>query len=62
MHGLENQEWWVKEFFHPRGTLPTHLVAPKKWKCDMMGFLTNTLQYVRLPDLKVDLLFLRPHF
>ena len=27
-----------------------------------MGFLTNTLWYVRLPDLIADLFFLRPHF
>ena len=61
MPGLENQELWVKEFFYPWGTLPTHLVTPTKWTCDMMGFLTNTFQYVRLPDLKADLFFLRDH-
>ena len=44
MPGLKNQEWWIKEFFY--------LVAPKKWKCDMMGFLANTFRYVRLLDIK----------
>ena len=63
MPGLENQEWWViKNSFVPGGTLHTHLVAPKKWKCDMIGFLTNTFLYVRLPDLIADFLFLRHHF
>jgi hypothetical protein len=38
---------------------PTHLVAPKKWKGTIMIglFLTNAVQYVRLPDLEADLLF-----
>ena len=56
---LRTRNGRFKNSFIPGGTLPTHPVAPKKWKCDMMGFLTNTLQYVRLPDLKVDLLFLQ---
>ena len=50
MPGLENQEWLV-EFFYSWGTLPTHLVAPKKWRCDMMGFLTihfSILDYLTL--------------
>ena len=65
MPDLKNQEWWVKEFFFiPGGTLPTHPATPKKGKYDMMGFLTNILQYfsLKLPDLNVDFLFLRPHF
>jgi hypothetical protein len=53
MPGLENQEWWVKELFYP--SPHPSIVTPKKWKCDVMGFLTNTVQYVRLSDLKADL-------
>ena len=52
---IENQERWVKDI-DPRGTLLTHLIAPKEWECDMMGFLTNTFLCIRLPDL----LFLKP--
>ena len=60
----ENQEWWVKDYFIPRGTLPTHPATPKKGKYDMMDFLTNTLQYLslKLPDLNPDFLFQRPPF
>ena len=45
MPGLENQEWWVKEFFIPGGTLPTHLVAPKKWTCHMCRKIYNLDRY-----------------
>ena len=45
---LRTRNGGFKNSFTPGGTLPTHLVAPMKWKCDMMGFLTNTFQYLTL--------------
>ena len=60
---LRTRNGGLKNSFIPGGTLPTHPATPKKGKYDMMGFLTNTLQYfsLKLPDLNTDFLFLRPH-
>ena len=35
---LENQEWWVKEFFYgPDQTLPTQLASPSMVACNTRG-------------------------
>ena len=37
---LRTRNGGFENSFIPGGTLPTHLVAPKEWRCDMTGFLT----------------------
>ena len=51
-----------RNLLSPRELSPHIQLLPRSGNVNMMGFLTDTFQYVRLPDLKVDLLFLRPHF
>ena len=55
---LRTRNGGLKNSFSPGELSPLIQLLPRSGNVSMMGFLTNTFQYVRLPDLKVDLLFL----
>ena len=58
MPGLENQEWWVQEFFYPRGNSPHPSSCSQE--VDMSyGWATNLDRYTKL-KLLYTLLYLLP--
>ena len=45
---LRTRNGGLKNSFIPGGTLPTRLVAPRKWTCDMVGRAYNLHRHIKL--------------